>query len=455
MIATHDSSRGRVTPILDWMLDLLVAPLLSIRTGFMILLCGISGASGAVPGTHASTHPADGPDADVRILIGRQDVRVIVTVNLLFADALVGVLRENRDVLDPVEHPALRSALFRWFQKEQKVWIDGIEVAPVEAGFAVEDPDLALLPLFPRFGTRAMTKARLELKYSAKSIPEEFRIRWAAFPPDLALETADGAPPVEVVALVLADGREEETTFRFDEPEYRWKRSTNDGDARFAALPRARGRAMWDVPLVSASLIGLFAILLFGVLVVRGVGAAGKFVLYNTIPAALLAGIAWPYQRVSIPSPLDTEPLPTPAEARQVFESLHANVYRAFDYATEDEIYDALARSVHGRLLEELYDSIYQGLVMREEGGAVSRVKNVELLAADIAAPEVVESAATFDVDAKWRVRGEVFHWGHGHRSTNEYEARYRVARVGETWRIVDHTSKSSRVVKTEPGTDR
>jgi hypothetical protein len=78
-----------------------------------------------------------------------------------------------------------------------------------------------------------------------------------------------------------------------------------------------------------------------------------------------------------VPAPFGNKAeLPDAAQARAVFEPLHANIYRAFDYSKEGDIYDALARSVEGEYLEQLYRQVYESLVMRDEGGAMSRVQS-------------------------------------------------------------------------------
>ena len=69
----------------------------------------------------------------------------------------------------------------------------------------------------------------------------------------------------------------------------------------------------------------------------------------------------------------------------QIASTLLKNIYRAFDYRDEKAIYDALARSVQGDLLADTYLKIHAGLLMQEQGGAVSHVQNVELLDTAIA----------------------------------------------------------------------
>ena len=109
----------------------------------------------------------------------------------------------------------------------------------------------------------------------------------------------------------------------------------------------------------------------------------------------------------------------------QIAVTLLKNIYRAFDYRDEKAIYDALARSVQGDLLADTYLKIHAGLLMQEQGGAVSHVQNVELLDTAIADPQ----PASFNAQMKWRVTGTVEHWGHIHTRVNAYEALLRISR--------------------------
>ena len=103
-----------------------------------------------------------------------------------------------------------------------------------------------------------------------------------------------------------------------------------------------------------------------------------------------------------------------------VAESLLRNVYRAFDYHSESDIYDALARSVQGDLLADLYLKIKQGLIMQEQGGAVARVQEVKVVKTE---PAEAKSRNGFAERVTWQVEGTVEHWGHIHTRVNEYSA--------------------------------
>jgi hypothetical protein len=116
-----------------------------------------------------------------------------------------------------------------------------------------------------------------------------------------------------------------------------------------------------------------------------------------------------------------------------VAESLLRNIYRAFDYHSESDIYDALARSVQGGLLADLYLKIKQGLSMQEQGGAVARVQEVKVVKTE---PLEGKSKSGFAERVTWQVEGTVEHWGHIHTRVNEYSADLDIQSADGSWKI-------------------
>ncbi len=130
--------------------------------------------------------------------------------------------------------------------------------------------------------------------------------------------------------------------------------------------------------------------------------------------------------------------------ARRSRKSLLRNVYRAFDYHNESDIYDALARSVQGDLLADLYLKIKQGLIMQEQGGAVARVQEVRVVKT-----EATEGGSKngFAERVTWQVEGTVEHWGHIHARVNEYSADLEIEPAGGSWKITAlNVSRQSQV---------
>jgi hypothetical protein len=156
-----------------------------------------------------------------------------------------------------------------------------------------------------------------------------------------------------------------------------------------------------------------------------------------TLAMALFAGAIalWPVAHVSMADPFYQPRLEADAVG-SIFSRLHQNVYRAFDYHDESDIYDALARSVDGPLLEQLYLQIHQGLAMQEQGGAISRIGQVHIVAGQPEIPQDFEPAQGFRYRCQWTVEGTVEHWGHIHARTNQYEAVFQVAERGDAWKI-------------------
>ena len=129
--------------------------------------------------------------------------------------------------------------------------------------------------------------------------------------------------------------------------------------------------------------------------------------------------------------------LPTAQEAEAIFTPLHANLYRAFDYVEESDIYDALSQSADGPFLDTIYRTIFRGLVMEEEGGAVARVARVKPL--DIEVEEIgltEEGRPVVQLRCQWRVDGLVSHWGHAHARSNIYSARWNLLETPVGWRL-------------------
>ena len=121
------------------------------------------------------------------------------------------------------------------------------------------------------------------------------------------------------------------------------------------------------------------------------------------------------------------------ARSRELIGGLLHNVYRAFDFRDESRIYDVLAESAHGDLLEQLFLETRRGLELQSQGGARARVKQVELI--DLSIAKAAERAFTAVVG--WNVAGSVGHWGHIHERRNRYRAELDVASVDGVWKLV------------------
>ena len=122
----------------------------------------------------------------------------------------------------------------------------------------------------------------------------------------------------------------------------------------------------------------------------------------------------------------------TDERATQVVSGILHNIYRAFDFRDEEQIYDVLARSAEGELLARIYLETRRGLELANQGGARAKVKGVELTQLE-ASPG---RGGGFTATATWVVRGSVGHWGHLHERTNRYRAEFDVRPIEGTWKV-------------------
>ena len=386
-------------------------------------------------------HPQDGPDVDVRVHV--EDTRVVfqIMMNLAFVDEIVTVPRERPDALHDVELPALKKALVSFYEKNNRVRIDGVTVLPKVTEFERPPPELHQLPRFPNYGMRAIIKLRLELEYETTSPPHEVAMKWGPFPLNPANPDVPGGDPqpLDVTAQIFAQGESQVILFMQELPEHVWERVSDDElTDRFLSVPAPMATPTLSVPVVSMGIVG--ALLSIGaiLLVIGGVRSRGY--RRAVIGGLLVAGCTWPFFHFEVDDPFSARALPDEAEALGVFRPLHGNIYKAFDFTSESEIYDALERSVHGDLLESLYGEVYHSLIMQDEGGAVSHVTEVRWLETEVEdVGAMVGAHVGFQVKVRWQVDGEVRHWGHAHYRTNEYRARYSVVRTGDGWRIAGH----------------
>jgi hypothetical protein len=405
----------------------------------------------------AWAHPKPGAHADVRITVTPTDVRVDLVMNLMFVDGLVQSNRARPDDITPEEEARVREGLRQYFSahadglgtggvgaraeaginrlidRGNTVRIDGVVVAPIEREFAVVHPEAESRPGFEQNPLLLIPQVHLTLEYACKSAPERVEVVWGTFPLDFLAQGRDNPPPGQVEAVLVAPGGVQEVVLTQAEPSYTWH---NPGKPVLARPPAVVERDGGAVPVLSvllgAAWVGWVAV---------GVARRGRMPRGSVAVLAPVVAGTWllmPVARVSLRAPMER---PGEEEARGIFRALHANIYRAFDYTTEGEIYDALAQSVDGGLLEALYARVYTSLVMFEEGGAVSRVKSLTAMGESVETAEVVGPAGSFRVRARWRVEGVVYHWGHSHTRVSEYLALYDVAPTSAGWRIIGVTA--------------
>jgi hypothetical protein len=166
----------------------------------------------------------------------------------------------------------------------------------------------------------------------------------------------------------------------------------------------------------------------------------------------IVAVVAWKPLSVEIDHPWKSPEELSADQAKNVFTALHSGLYRSLDFGTEDRIYDALAQTVDGELLEDLYLQLRQSLELRDQGGAIARIRSVEYDAgAAVARKESVVPWPGFQYNSTWTVSGTVEHWGHVHERQNQFDAVFTIEPREGHWKItrMDVAGQSQKSART------
>jgi len=256
----------------------------------------------------------------------------------------------------------------------------------------------------------------LTLSASARGI-EAFDLEWSWFAPGqerLVLEIASQGRPA-ARALTPAENR------------VAWR---IDGKAELPELvsvsPVVRER---QTPLMVP-----MRYLLLGALVTVGFvrhfckGRPPRWTTWLVVAGLLLLAVGRLYrvERVVILSEQQTE---------EILHALLRNTYHAFDFREESAVYDTLAASVTGPLLERVYLEMRASLELEGEGGPRVRVHGIDLRQCQPSA-NPASSPESLLRRLEWITVGDVTHWGHTHERTNLYEAEVELSAVGDAWKI-------------------
>lgn len=145
--------------------------------------------------------------------------------------------------------------------------------------------------------------------------------------------------------------------------------------------------------------------------------------------------VSYPYVKVATTKPAPLLTSIKDSEAKLILESLMKNVYRAFDFRDEQDVYDKLALSIDGDLLADVYLQHRKSFAVQKAGGAQAKVKEVQMVNAT--AEPVDGESHTFNIKSQWTAMGTVGHWGHVHTRVNQYDAIVKVKAVDKNWKIV------------------
>ena len=341
------------------------------------------------------------------IYLNDREVRHEILVPLLTFEEWLPVKRANPEFLEVAEQDAMRDQIAEWFRNRNPVEIDGIPVKPVLHRlqfFGLDIQDFAQNAK-PRRISAYQARLGIILSYPAKAPPNRVNLTWEVF--------HESAPFLRSI-VYDRNANPTEEFFVKDQPDFEWIR---EGEAPVVASFQTD----WT-PIQSKRKISNVSYVLIGI---AFAGGAFAWMLYRNHPQCIprslgVAGI-WLIGAFMFKDHVPVADRPLAPDFTKHTATLLQNIYRAYDYGDQSDVYDALAHSVNGPLLDELFLKIQSGLRMQEQGGAIANVQEVRIVSIKPALdnPE--------SLDCKWNVTGTVEHWGHIHTRENQYSARIKL----------------------------
>jgi len=334
-------------------------------------------------------------------------------------------LRGN-DFIEEDEFDSVRKKVAQFFMDREKVLIDGKQLKPILDRTAYVESSV-LRSRFIEVPERVPLNTAMigiVITYLTDGIPQEVVTQWDLF-----------SDRVQKVTAVMTDPA---GPFPYDlEPAdnvLKWTNYLNNYTIptveKIAVADRHRGI---PVPLGSLACGMLLLPFLFSAYRSRKRSKPVKvqFIMVFILVIGIVA--LFPIWHFSLGSSARANQI-NEDESKAIVHSLLKNVYRAFDFREEEDVYDKLAISVSGDLLTEIYLQSRKSMIIEQAGGAQAKVKQLDVLENDVR--ESQKQKGALDVRTKWTAIGTVGHWGHIHTRQNVYDAILTLAVTDGSWKI-------------------
>ncbi|MDH3887528.1 MAG: hypothetical protein OEU78_03400 [Gammaproteobacteria bacterium] len=265
------------------------------------------------------------------------------------------------------------------------------------------------------------------ITYLTDGLPQEVTVDWDLFTDQVQKVPATATDPAGPLPTFLSA----------DDNVHKWTNFLKNYKLPTVQEVQVAG-SLGEFRLPWISFICAVLLLLPVVLLLRRLRRGGSVVTPLVSALVLLvAGVAaWPLAGITVTRPATLAGEMPPAQAQELLQVLLKNVYRAFDFRAEDDVYDKLAFSVSGDLLADIYLQNRKSFSIQKAGGAQAKIKSIEIEAAT--AERLDDRPLAYAIKGRWAAQGSVGHWGHVHTRRNRYDAIVTVEAVDGVWKIVD-----------------
>jgi hypothetical protein len=332
------------------------------------------------------------------------------------------------DYIEVDEFNRVREQIGQFFMQRENVHIDGRRLKPILDRTAFVESSLQRSRFFETPERIPLNSAMVGviITYLTDGIPQQVTTTWELFSERVQKVTARITDPAGPFPYDLTP----------DDNLLEWnnylKTYTIPTVEKINVADQHRGV---PVPIGSVVCIALLLPISWGVVLRKKHGGSVKplFGMFGLLAIGALLLI--PVLQVSVGGNARASQFST-EDGRVVLDSLLKNVYRAFDFREETDVYDKLSICVSGELLADLYLEQRRSLVVEQAGGAQAKVKEVAIK--DVAVSQSTKHDGALDLRAQWTALGKVGHWGHVHSRQNRYDAIVMIKPVTGVWKIID-----------------
>ncbi len=333
----------------------------------------------------------------------------------------------GREYIEVDEWESLKKSIGEFLLTKNKVLIDGRPLRPILGRSDYVKVALTGIQLLLQPERLDLSTAILGVKfvYLTQGLPKEVTVDWELFTDEITRVPATSIDPAgPLLSFVTPDDRI-----------HKWTNFLkNYKIPQVAELVVADSLTKFNVPI--GSVFSLSLLLLVGwqakMQRQRSKSIRPQLVTGTVLLAATL--LLSPYMHISIGKPAIMAPTLGQAEATELMQSLLKNVYRAFDFRREEDVYDKLAVSVSGDLLSDVYLQNRKSFAVQRAGGVQAKVKKVEII--EVAMQPHPDRPLALTFKSTWTALGTVGHWGHMHMRKNQYEAILTAEPIDGVWKI-------------------
>ena len=332
---------------------------------------------------------------------------------------------QGEEFIEADEFNPVREQVAQFFMEKEKVMIDGKQLKPILDRTAYVESSM-LRSRFIEIPERVPLNTAMigiVITYLTDGIPQEVETQWDLFSDRVKKVTARMTDPAGPFPYDLEP---DDNVLKWTNYLKTYKIPTVD---KIMVSDKHRGML---VPIGSILCIALLIPVAF---MLRAKHKRSHPITAQVIIIIfLLIGIVALYPTWQVPVGSVRASQMSEDDSKEIVHSLLKNVYRAFDFREEEDVYDKLAISVSGDLLTDVYLQSRKSMIIEQAGGAQAKVKQVDILETDV--KKSAQQKGALDVRTKWTAVGSVGHWGHIHTRQNVYDAILTLAVADGSWKI-------------------